>query len=365
MASLDVSVVIPVYRSEESLRPLVGRLLQVLEKTGLSHEVVLVEDGGGDGSWKVLRDLQANDPDRVVVIELMRNYGQHNALMCGFRCTRGEYVVTLDDDLQNPPEEVPKLLAAVRTGQFDLVYGTYPSKKHSLWRNAGSALVNAFYRVVFKNAVTISSFRAIHRPLLESIFPYDLNFTFIDGLLAWNTQRIAQIEVEHHPRATGRSGYDPRKLIQLAFNLFTNFSLLPLQLVSWFGLALSGMGFFVVLYYFVQYLRAQIIVPGYASTIIAILVVGGTQLLALGIIGEYLGRLHLNVNRKPQYTIRTMLSSHPGDRGPGKPSGTEALEPGGPSTRHLRIDLPGQKDTECKTVPAPHKGFEASAPRHS
>ena len=184
MASLDVSVVIPVYRSEESLRPLVGRLLQVLEKTGLSHEVVLVEDGGGDGSWKVLRDLQANDPDRVVVIELMRNYGQHNALMCGFRCTRGEYVVTLDDDLQNPPEEVSKLLAAVRTGQFDLVYGTYSSKKHSLWRNAGSALVNAFYRVVFKNAVTISSFRAIHRPLLESIFPYDLNFTFIDGLLA-------------------------------------------------------------------------------------------------------------------------------------------------------------------------------------
>ena len=177
-----------------------------------------------------------------------------------------------------------------------------------MWRNAGSALVNAFYRVVFKNAATISSFRAIHRPLLESIFPYDLNFTFVDGLLAWNTQRIGQIEVEHHPRAAGRSGYDPRKLIVLALNLFTNFSLLPLQVVSWCGLALSGFGFLLVLFYLIQSLRSQIIVPGYASTMIAVLVVGGTQLLALGMIGEYLGRLHLNVNRKPQYTVRTMLS---------------------------------------------------------
>jgi len=314
MSRVQVSVVIPVYRSESSLRPLVARLLRVLGRTGLRHEVILVEDGGGDGSWNVLRELQADHHDRILVIQLMRNYGQHNALMCGFRHARGEYIVTIDDDLQNPPEEIPKLLDAIQTGQFDLVYGTYGSKKHSLWRNAGSALVNAFYRIVFKNAVTISSFRAIHRPLLESIFPYDLNFTFIDGLLAWNTQRIGQVEVEHLPRAAGRSGYDPRKLVVLALNLFTNFSLLPLQVVSWCGLALSGVGFSLVLFYLIQSLRARIIVPGYASTIIAILVVGGTQLLALGIIGEYLGRLHLNVNRKPQYTVRAMLKSHTSDQ---------------------------------------------------
>ena len=344
MSRIQVSVVIPVHRSESSLRPLVARLQRVLEQTGHCYEIILVEDGGGDGSWDVLRELQAKDNDRIVVIQLMRNYGQHNALMCGFRHARGEYIVTIDDDLQNPPEEIPKLLNAIQTGLYDLVYGTYASKKHSFWRNAGSALVNAFYRVVFKNAATISSFRAIHRPLLESIFPYDLNFTFVDGLLAWNTQRIGQIEVEHHPRAAGRSGYDPRKLIVLALNLFTNFSLLPLQVVSWCGLALSGFGFLLVLFYLIQSLRDQIIVPGYASTMIAVLVVGGTQLLALGMIGEYLGRLHLNVNRKPQYTVRTMLRGRSSDAGASRSLVNQADEPGALPAWNLRVDPPQPKD---------------------
>jgi polyisoprenyl-phosphate glycosyltransferase len=344
MSRVSISVVVPVYRSESSLRPLVARLLRVLERTGLRHEIVLVEDGGGDGSWNVLCDLQAEDHDRIIVIQLMRNYGQHNALMCGFRHARGEYIITIDDDLQNPPEEIPKLLDAIRAGQYDLVYGVYSSKKHSLWRNAGSALVNAFYRVVFQNAVTISSFRAIHRPLVESIFPYDLNFTFVDGLLAWNTQRIGQVEVEHHPRAAGRSGYDPRKLIVLALNLFTNFSLLPLQIVSWCGLALSGIGFLLVLFYLVQSLRARIIVPGYASTIIAILVVGGTQLLALGIIGEYLGRLHLNVNRKPQYTMRSSLRGRSSDSEASRKHEKEAAARGTLAARNLRADSAHRND---------------------
>ena len=309
MSSVQVSVVIPVYRSEASLRVLAARLFRALEGTGLAHELVFVEDGGGDGSWRVLGELHAADPDRIVIIQLMRNFGQHNALMCGFRQAKGELIITLDDDLQNPPEEIPKLLDEIRTGEFDLVYGIYSSKRHALWRNAGSALVNGFYRFTFGNNVTITSFRAIHRPLLMSILSYDRNFTFVDGLLAWNTQRIGQVEVEHHPRAAGRSGYNVAKLVLLSVNLFTNFTLLPLRIVSWFGLALSAIGFSLVLYYLFQFLRSQISVPGYASTIIAILVVGGTQLLALGMIGEYLGRLHLNVNRKPQYTVRSVRSA--------------------------------------------------------
>jgi polyisoprenyl-phosphate glycosyltransferase len=353
MSSVQVSVVIPVYRSEASLRPLVARLTRVLRATGLQHEVVFVEDGGGDGSWNLLLELQAADPDHIVVIQLMRNYGQHNALMCGFRHAQGEYVVTLDDDLQNPPEEIPKLLDLIQTGEFDLVYGTYSSKKHSLWRNAGSAFVNVFYRFVFQNDVTISSFRAMHRPLMESIFPYDLNFTFVDGLLAWNTQRIGRVEVEHHARAVGGSGYDARKLILLALNLFTNFSLLPLRVVSWCGLALSGIGFFLALFYIIQYFRSQIIVPGYASIMIALLVVGGTQLLALGIIGEYLGRLHLNVNRKPQYTVRAMLSGHSTDSGASSNLQGQGAAPAGLSSRILRVD-PVQRDVdEGKRIVSP------------
>ncbi len=306
MSAVQVSVVVPVYRSEVSLRTLVARLRQTLEETELRYEMVFVEDGGGDRSGSVLRELQAEDPEHIAVIELMRNYGQHNALMCGFRHARGDYIVTLDDDLQNPPEEIPKLLNQICTGEFDLVYGAYRSKRHSPWRNAGSALVNAFYRLAFQNEITITSFRAIRRPLLQSILSYDGNFTFVDGLLAWNTRRIGRVEVEHHPRAAGRSGYNAGKLIMLALNLFTNFTLLPLRVVSWFGLALSAAGFGVAAFYLFQFLRSQISVPGYASTIIAILVVGGTQLLALGVIGEYLGRLHLNVNRKPQYTVRSI-----------------------------------------------------------
>lgn len=304
---MDLSVVIPVYRSAPTLGRLVERLQGVLDATGLDYEIIFVEDGSPDDSWKVLSELRQRSPERIVAIQLMRNYGQHNALMCGFRQSRGRLIVTMDDDLQNPPEEVPKLLKALEAGDYDLVYGQYGDKRHSGWRNLGSGVVNAFYRTVFRNGLTVTSFRVIRRPLMESIFPYNLNFTFVDGLLAWNTQRIGQVEVEHHPRAEGRSGYSLTRLTLLALNLFTNFSLLPLQMVSLLGLGTAIFGLAVAIYYVIQFFLSNIQVPGYASTIVAILVLGGVQLLALGIMGEYLGRLHLNVNRKPQYVMRQVL----------------------------------------------------------
>jgi undecaprenyl-phosphate 4-deoxy-4-formamido-L-arabinose transferase len=308
MPLVEYSVVIPVYRSAETLRALLERLSTVLDDLGSPYEIVLVDDGSPDDSWHILCELRRLYPDRVVAVQLMRNYGQHNALMCGFRRSRGRFIVTMDDDLQNPPEEVPKLLEALRARDLDLVYGSYGSKAHSGWRNLGSRLVNAFFRMVFRSGVTVTSFRAIRRELLESIFSYNLNFTFIDGLLAWNTQRIGEVAVDHQPRAKGRSGYSLSKLAVLALNLFTNFSLLPLQVVSLCGLVVSVAGLLTALYYLVEFVLHQITVPGYASTIIAVLVLGGLQLLSLGIMGEYLGRLHLNVNRKPQYTERQILT---------------------------------------------------------
>jgi polyisoprenyl-phosphate glycosyltransferase len=308
---MDLSVIIPVYRSSQTLEPLTARLREVLDRTRLDYEIIFVEDGSPDDSWGVLESLRQRQPERIVAIQLMRNYGQHNALMCGFRHARGDFVVTMDDDLQNPPEEIPKLIEAIKRGDYDLVYGSYGGKKHSAWRNLSSGVVNAFYRRVFRSSVTVTSFRIIRRPLLESIFAYNLNFTFIDGLLAWNTQRIGQAEVEHRSRAEGRSGYSLTKLTMLALNLFTNFSLLPLQMVSLVGLLTALLGLLVAVYYLVLYLMSAILVPGYASTIIAILVLGGVQLLSLGIMGEYLGRLHLNVNRKPQYVERQVLNPEP------------------------------------------------------
>ena len=307
--SVDLSVVIPVYLAGGSLRTLADRLFELLDATGLRNEVVLVDDASPDDSWDVAAEIHSAAPGRVTTIRLTRNFGQHNALMCGLRHARGKYIITMDDDLQHPPEEIPKLLEAIEGSGNDVVYGVPDARKHRGWRNLGSALVTAFYRLVFKSKVQPSAFRIMRREVVEAILSYDLNYTFIDGLLAWNTQRIGQVTVEHHPRRNGRSGYSLSKLLVLAMNLFTNFSLLPLQMVSLLGFLAALCGFGVGAYYLAQYLFAQIAVPGYASTIIAILVLGGLQLLALGILGEYLGRVHLNINRKPQYTVREVLEA--------------------------------------------------------
>jgi len=308
-AGLDLSVVIPVYRSAAVLSELAERLRAVFDPARLSYEIIFVDDASPDNSWEVLKELQAKFPDRLVAIQLMRNFGQHNALMCGFRHARGKYVITMDDDLQHPPEEIPKLLRTIEETGADLIYGVPDQRQHRPWRNIGSLIVTAFYRLVFHARVQPSAFRILRREVVNAILTYSLNYTYIDGLLAWNTQRVGEVEVAHHPRAAGRSGYSARKLLVLAFNLFTNFSLLPLQLVSFAGFLAAAGGLLAASYYFLRYVLAQIEVPGYASIIIAILVLGGLQLLALGIHGEYLGRLHLNVNRKPQYSVRSILAT--------------------------------------------------------
>ncbi len=242
MSSVELSVVIPVYHSVETLSELIDRVLPVLEGTGLTHEVVFVDDGSKDGSWQLLEELQRRHPERIVAIQLMRNFGQHNALMCGFRQARGQYILTMDDDLQNPPEEIPKLVAAIRGEEVDVVYGAIDQKAHGAFRNLGSRLVNAFYRRIFDTDVSVTSFRIVRRELIEKITSYLPNFIFIDGLLAWNTDRIGQVEVEHHVREQGRSGYSLGKLVVLAINLSTNFSLLPLQVTSALGLLVAALG---------------------------------------------------------------------------------------------------------------------------
>lgn len=301
---LDLSVVIPVYNAERTLDELVHRLIEVLNPTGKRFEIVMINDGSKDNSWSLLCDLQKKYSDHLVVIELMRNYGQHNAIMCGFRESSGRYVVTIDDDLQNPPEEIPALIDAIENSQLDIVYGCYEDKKHNRFRNLGSALTQSFYRIVFKRTNCISAFRIVKRQLVESVLGYSLNFTYLDGLFAWNTERIGNILVKHRARKEGTSGYSISKLLVLTLNLFTNFSLLPLQIVSTIGFVVALSGFGAGGFFIYQYFMNNIAVPGYASIVVAVLILGGVQLLSLGVIGEYLGRLHLNVNKKPQYTQR-------------------------------------------------------------
>jgi len=311
-APCDVSVVIPVYRSAETLPELSDRLAAVLDALGVSWEVVFVDDGSPDDSWQAILDFRRRRPERVSGVQLMRNFGQHNALMCGLRRARGEVVITMDDDLQHPPEEIPKLLAALRERNDDLVYGAPDDRQHRSWRNAGSRLLTSVFRWLFGLGIGFTSFRAMRRELAQSVFAYDLNFTFLDGLLAWNTTRISEVTTRHDVRAEGESGYSFGKLLVLSLNMLTNFSLVPLQVVTWLGVAAAGGGLVLGSYYLVAALSARIVVPGYASIIVAVLTLGGVQLLALGMIGEYLGRVHLNINRKPQFVVRRVVGPDSG-----------------------------------------------------
>jgi len=310
-SQVGISVVVPVYNSARTLERLYTRLSAVLRGLETSYEIVLIDDGSRDDSWAKLEALGALDPQHVIAVQLMRNFGQHNALMCGLAIARGEYVLTMDDDLQNPPEEIPKMLVNISKSNLDLVYGVPDDRKHASWRNLGSAIVQGFYRTVFRNPIRPTPFRIMRSQLAKNVAFYDLNFTFLDGLLAWCTSRIGETNVEHHARVEGKSNYSISKLMVLTLNLYTNFSLLPLQVVSGLGFLTALSGFALGTYYALQYLLSNILVPGYASTIIAVLILGGMQLLALGVIGEYVGRLHLNVNRKPQYVVRQTIGSIP------------------------------------------------------
>ncbi len=309
-----VAVVIPVYRSGKSVGTLVSGLLHLPIGNAFIKSIVLIDDASPDNAWEVLQELHRQYPERVRIIQLMRNFGQHNAIMCGLRHARGDIIVTMDDDGQHPPEEIPRLLEALEQTGADVVYGVPRNRRHAWWRNLGSVLVVKFFQAALKTKVVPSAFRAMRREVAEAICRYPYHFTHIDGLIVWNTTRIAQVEVEHRPRVSGRSSYSWAKLLTLALNVFTNFSLLPLQVATLVGILAAAGGLLLGVMYLIFHLLGQIAVPGYASIIVAVLVLGGLQLLALGIIGEYLGRVHLNLNQRPQYTVRQAAPSEHTDQ---------------------------------------------------
>lgn len=210
------------------------------------------------------------------------------------------------NDFQTHPKELPKLLIELKTKDLDLVYGVYSEKKHAGWRNLGSRLVNRFFQAIFKTKIRVSSYRVIRRSLLNCILSYDTNFTYLDGLFAWNSQRIGNVVVDHFPRENGKSGYSVAKLVTLALNMLCNFSIWPLQAIFFVGILLALPSFGVALFYCYRYIVGDIVVPGYASSILSILILGGIQLLGIGLLGQYLGRLFLTTNQKPQYTERVV-----------------------------------------------------------
>ncbi|MFH1612337.1 MAG: glycosyltransferase family 2 protein [bacterium] len=296
------SIVIPVFNSNKTLETLYNCLISVFESITEDFEIIFVDDGSIDNSWEILEKLYEKDK-KVKIIQLMRNFGQHNALMCGFSLANGEYIITLDDDLQNPPEEIPKLIDKIKQG-YDIVYGEYISKKHKWFRNIGSSFIQMVYKKIFNVSHNLTSFRIIKKELIKQILNYNKNYTFVDGLIAWNTKNIGVCNVSHNKRLDGKSGYNIKKLLTLAFNLITNFSIFPLQIVSILGFSFAILGFIMGIIFFLKKIIFDIPITGYTSLIISITLFSGIQLITLGFIGEYIGRIHLNINQKPQYNIR-------------------------------------------------------------
>ena len=301
----SLSVVIPVYNSEQSLPLLLGRLNAYLEQLAHRYEVVLVNDGSRDGSAKVL-DQCSKAFHWMRVIHLMRNFGQHNALLCGIRSASGDVIVTMDDDLQNLPEDIPNLLAKLEEG-FDVVYGFPQEESHGFLRNLASRITKLSMQQAMgvKAAGRISSFRAFRAPLREAFSDYRGAFVSLDVLLSWGTTRFGAVPVANPPRTLGASTYTVGKLISHATNMMTGFSTLPLRLASLAGFFFSSFGFVMLVFVVTRYFVAGRSVPGFAFLASMISMFAGTQLFALGIIGEYLGRMHVRLMDQPSYAVRS------------------------------------------------------------
>ena len=306
--STTLSVVVPVFNSAAALPALLERLTPVLAARGGPFEVLLVDDGSRDASWQVITELAATRP-WLRGLNLVRNYGQHNALLCGVRAATGALVVTLDDDLQNPPEEIPALLAKLAEG-FDVVYGAPRQERHGLLRDLASRITKLTLQRAMgvESARSVSAFRAFRTSLRDAFARYEGPFVSLDVLLTWGTQRFAAVTVQHDARRTGASQYTLGKLLAHAFNMLTGYSVVPLQLASWLGFATTLFGLAVLAFVLGRYLLHGAVVPGFAFLASIITIFAGAQLTALGIIGEYLARMHHRIMDRPSYTVRETIA---------------------------------------------------------
>jgi undecaprenyl-phosphate 4-deoxy-4-formamido-L-arabinose transferase len=300
----SISVVIPVYRSQDSIGLVIQQLAEVLPTLTDTYEAVLVEDNGGDNSWQVIKQL-TQEYEWVRGYQLMRNYGQHSALLCGIRAAENDIIVTMDDDLQHPIDKIKDLVGLVDDG-YDVAYGTPEKEQHGFLRDIASQIT----KIVLQGAMgadtarSISAFRAFRASLRDAFADYRGPLVNIDVLLTWGTTRFIAIPTPHAPRTIGTSNYTFAKLITHTFNMVTGFSTLPLRFASVLGLTMTGFGLLLLLYIFVsQIFIFKYEVPGFTFLSSVISIFAGAQLFTLGIIGEYLARMHLRIMDKPAYIV--------------------------------------------------------------
>lgn len=302
-----LSIVVPAYRSEDCLDELASRIRRVMATTNESYELILVNDGSPDRTGQVIERLGAVDP-AVVAIQLRKNFGQDNAIMAGLNVASGDVIVIMDDDLQHDPEDIPRLVAKLHEG-YDVVYASYEKRHQSTWKNVGSWFNGKVAEVVLDKPrdVYLSPFKAIDRCVVADVVQYRGPYPYVDGLLFRTTANMTQIEVQQNARFAGRSTYTFWKSVAVWAKLSTNFSVVPLRLAIVSGAVIAGLGLATALGFVILRLRHPEIAEqavGWASIVVSVLVLGGLQLLTLGVMGEYIGRMHLNLNNRPQYVLR-------------------------------------------------------------
>jgi polyisoprenyl-phosphate glycosyltransferase len=303
----QISIVIPVLNSKETLSELCSRIDSVFKLINKTYELILVDDGSNDNSWEEIARIKSNTSFSISGIKLSKNFGQHNAILCGFNFCQGEMVITMDDDLQHPPEEIPKLIQAYETSGADIVYGIPFDKKHSSFRNAGSYFIRKTADHTDSKKKGGSSFRLIRTSLTNKLLQnHSHNFLFIDAVLAWYTGKIETIEVQHHARKLGSSGYTTKKLILTYLDILINYSAGPLKILTYGGLIFSLLTFSAGLRFIFRKIFYNVPL-GYTSLIVSILFSTSLILFCLGIIGQYLYKLYQLQNKRPPYSIETQL----------------------------------------------------------
>ena len=301
----SISVVTPVYNGEASVAELCRRLSEVLPQIATDYEIILINDGSRDRSWERISELSSSSAN-VRGLNLMRNYGQHNALLCGIRAAKYDVIVTMDDDLQHPPEEIPRLLERLDEG-FDVVYGAPKEERHNFMR----ALASRITRLALGSAIgmnlakNVSALRVFRTQLRDAFAEYQTPFVSVDVLLTWATTRFTALPVAFQPRYSGSSTYTFTKLVRHALDMMTGFSTAPLQLASLIGFACTLFGLAVFLYVFTRYCFEGS-VPGFPFLASIIAIFSGAQLFALGVIGEYLARIHFRTMNRPVYVVRSV-----------------------------------------------------------
>jgi glycosyltransferase involved in cell wall biosynthesis len=299
-----VSVVVPVYNGADTVDELVNRIDAAL--IDVEHEILLVNDGSDDPSWDRIKSL-VDSRQSVRGVDLMRNYGQHNALLAGIRQAQCAVIVTMDDDLQHPPEEIGRLLNELDSG-YDVVYGLPERIRHARWRGLASRLTKQALAKAMgaETATKIDSFRAFRTRLRDGFVTYRGPYVSIDALLTWSTRSFGSVSYRHQPRKAGESNYSPLGLIRHALSMITAFSTRPLQLASIVGFASVVFGLLVLAYVLADYFLSSDEVPGFAFLASLITILAGAQMFALGVMGEYLARIHVRAMEQPPYTIRTL-----------------------------------------------------------